>query len=412
MTGSGPPLVISRIWAIICACSLTSEPGRKSLKPALSRLYWQLCQYPWHLFFNVGVSGLLYLLSLAIGPRLTRSFTRYRTGRYPIKYFFADRVLTCVVGTMLLVLGAVLVVRENNVVFIIMGINYFFWFLFFPLHLLGYGVRRSIRSRRIEFAKILLAAAIFAVAYFTSFYFPEHVIIRRERIETDRLTSPIRIVHLSDIHCERYGAREQRVAAAVNRLKPDFILISGDIYNAPREYNRRGLAAARELLRGMKARYGTWAVCGHHDIYYNEPPLTGDPAGGIRFLNNATANFSDSGLNLSLSGVKAYNRDWYYIRDTLPGAFRIFIAHQPSWIEHLKTGDFDLALFGHTHAGQVYLPIVTPALLGPYVHGWYHKNGVPFNVHAGLGMDGFLAPRIRWFTFPEIVVIDIVPAQK
>jgi len=378
------------------------------MKAVLFNLYWQLCQYPWHLFFNIGFSGLLYLLSLAIGPRLTRSFVRSRTGRYPIKYIFADRILTCVVGTMLLTLVAALVVREKNVIFVILGINYFFWFLYYPLHLLVHGLLR----KRIELSKVLLAAAIFAVLYLTSFYFPEHIIVRYKKIETDRLTGPLRVVHLSDIHCERYGAREKRTAAAVNRLKPDLILISGDIYTTPLEYNKRGLAASRELLRGMKARFGIWTVCGHHDIFYNEPPLTGDQAGGIKYLNNATANLSDSGINLSLSGVKEYKRDWNYLRDTLPAAFRIFIAHRPAWIDHLRAGDFDLALFGHTHGGQVYLPIVTRAMLGPYIHGWFFKHGIPCNVHSGVGMDGFLAPRVRWFTFPEIVVIDIVPAQK
>lgn len=409
MTGSGSPLVISRIRAIIFACHLIPQPERMTLKAALFKLYWQLCQYPWHLFFNIGVSGLLYLLSLAIGPHLTRSFVRAKAGRYPLKYFFADRVLTCAAGTMLLVLGAALVVRENNVVFIILGINYFFWFLFFPFHLLVHGLR----GKRIELSKVLTAAAILAVAYLASFYFPEHLVVRRYRIATDRLTGPIRIVHLSDIHCERYGAREARIAAAVNRLKPDLILVTGDLFNTPWNYNVRGFQAAVRFVSQLQARLGIYAVTGHHDALGGTEKVNEALDGRIHYLNHEWRRLNDQGLNLTLFGaIQGWHKFYPDTIDTVAGNYRIFFAHSPVWIKDFKSGDFDLALFGHTHAGQIYAPFLLSLVLGPYVHGWYRKNQTRIYVHAGLGMDGFLAPRIRWFTYPEIVVIDLAPAAK
>lgn len=384
------------------------------MKAAVVDLYWRLCQYPWYLIFNAGFGGLVYLTSLITGPRLARIFLRSRpaAGVYPIKYFILDRLATSFVATSLAGILALIFIYQNGVGFALFGFNYFYWFLFLPFHLLVYSMRHRAAHGRIEILKILVALGLLWIFYLSTFYFPGHIIVRFSRFEVRQISVPLRILHLSDIHCERFGEREARIKAIVNSLKPDLVLITGDIYNAPEEYNRRGLAAARKLLSGINARYGIWAVSGHHDIFYNDPPLSGDQAGGMEYLNNAVAGIVDSGINVSLTGVKTYNRDWYYPRDTVPGAFRIFLAHRPAWIEHLQPGDFDLALFGHTHAEQVYLPLVDRLVLGQYIHGWYRKNNTRIYVHSGLGMDGFLSPRVRWFTYPEIVVIDLIPEEK
>jgi predicted MPP superfamily phosphohydrolase len=101
-------------------------------------------------------------------------------------------------------------------------------------------------------------------------------------------------------------------------------------------------------------------------------------------------------------GLAAVLKKWSF-------PIRIFMAHEPDLPEHLDTLQFDLALFGHTHAGQVYVPILTEIIVGKYRHGLYWKGKVPVYVNAGIGLEGYLAPRIRWFTFPEIAIIDIVP---
>jgi predicted MPP superfamily phosphohydrolase len=385
------------------------------MKTAIFNLYLRLCQYPWYLIFNVGFGGFVYLSSMALGPRLTRIFlkSRSRSRIYPIGYFIMDRLLASVAVTLPAGILALIFIYQNGVAFALFGFNYFFWFFFFPLHLIIHALRHLRSKGRIEISKIVIAALLLSIFYLSTFYFPGHIVVRSFRIEAKQLSAPLRIVHLSDIHCERYGEREARTAAIVNSLEPDLILITGDIFNTPWFYNIRGFNAALRFMPQLHARYGVYAVTGHHDAWGGTEELRGSLGDRIHYLDHDWLRFNDRGLNLTLFGaIQGWHKFYPDTIDTVAGNYRIFFAHSPAWIKDLKTGDFDLALFGHTHAGQINFPFLTSIFLGPYLHGWYRKNGIPVYVNAGIGMDGLLAPRVRWFTFPEIVVIDIIPAPK
>ena len=383
------------------------------MKTALFNLYWQLCQYPWYLLFNIGFSGFLYLLSLVVGPRLTAIFIKSRPDRTRPGAYFFDRLLASIVYTIILGILAIIFIFQNGVLFALMGINYYYWFLFFPLHLILDSLINWIRVRRIIPVNVVLGFGLAFIFILSSFYFPNRLITRRFSIPVNLLPSPVRIVHLSDIHCERYGQREVYLVARVNALKPDLIIITGDIFNTPWYYNTRGFEASIRFLKKLHAPDGIYAVTGHHDAQGGTEKLRESLGGHVRYLDHEWLRLNDQGYKLTFFGaIQGWHKYYPDTIDTTAGNYRIFIAHSTAWIRHLRPGDFDLALFGHTHAGQIYLPVVTTMILGPYIHGWFRKNDTPFYVNAGIGMDGFLSPRVRWFTYPEIVVIDLIPEKK
>ena len=215
-------------------------------------------------------------------------------------------------------------------------------------------------------------------------------------------------MHLSDVHVENFGLRETRLISIVNELHPDLILISGDLLVVPCPRNTKSYEAAVRLMENLTAKFGIYIVEGHHDI--NKIGSIADALKTkVKVLRDGWHHFGAHGINLSVFGARLQSRKTNFAENGRADDFRIFLAHGPALVKNLTSSNFDLALFGHTHASQVYLPFISYLLVGKYRHGLYKYKNIPFYVNSGIGLEGYLAPRIRWFTFPEVVVIDLIP---
>ena len=104
------------------------------------------------------------------------------------------------------------------------------------------------------------------------------------------------------------------------------------------------------------------------------------------------------------------------LRDVPPEAFTLFLYHTPDLIlEAAETGRVDLYCAGHTHGGQVALPLygalVTLSKFGKRYESGLHREGPTWlYVTRGVGMEGGPAPRVRFFARPEITVIELAPS--
>ena len=96
-----------------------------------------------------------------------------------------------------------------------------------------------------------------------------------------------------------------------------------------------------------------------------------------------------------------------------PDCIRVVIGHGPDFVMDLaRTVPVELALAGHTHGGQVVLPVLGPPytktrLPGRYASGLNQYQGVPLHVSAGVGMERGTAPQIRFLCPPEISVLEV-----
>jgi predicted MPP superfamily phosphohydrolase len=233
----------------------------------------------------------------------------------------------------------------------------------------------------------------------------------------------LRIVQMSDLQANRIGEHEDRAVQTALAQKPDLIVLTGD-YVQP----RTGLAPSREkttadlkeLLRrrGFKAPLGVYAVEGDVDRAWpfviagtGITPLSGTtervplPEGRALCLVGLTPGMS---RGTDARGLLALARS--ASRDDL----RIVIGHNPNFIQGLADASVpvDLALAGHTHGGQVVLPLLGPpitqmSLPRRYASGLHDYRGIPLHVSAGIGMERGTAPQIRFLCPPEISVIDV-----
>ena len=169
----------------------------------------------------------------------------------------------------------------------------------------------------------------------------------------------LRIVHLSDLHCQSYW--QTAYDDLIEQLRsdpPDLILITGDIVD---EIKRPHLCVptARRLLHSLNAKCGIFGILGNHDIHLNPSSLDGTP---LQLIDGQRRLISVRGQTIELIAPQGPERENYtpgFERILPPKSQqipRIILSHYPDHIRKMKTLDAELFLTGHTHGGQACLP--------------------------------------------------------
>jgi predicted MPP superfamily phosphohydrolase len=252
--------------------------------------------------------------------------------------------------------------------------------------------------RRILLLLVLLAVAVAGVGYWGATRAP---IVREASVALPDWPAgapPLRVLLLSDVHVGAPDMTPERLAGIVaqaNALAPDVVLIAGDFISdknlSTRLYDYPDALAP---LAGLRPRLATLAVLGNHDHWRNaDAARAGLAAVGITVLDNAAAEVGPlaiGGLDDPFTGhadlaaaVEAMRR--------LPGA-KLVLSHSPDPFPDLPP-DVTLMLAGHTHCGQVSLPLIGPlktmsAYGKRYSCGRVDEAGKTLFVTAGLGTSG------------------------
>lgn len=275
-------------------------------------------------------------------------------------------------------------------------------------------------------ALLLVVAAQFvgtALLYRAALVEPRRLGLSRLTIRNDRLppgAPPIRILHIGDIHLERLSIREARLLELADEAKPDLILMTGDYVNLSYNLDPETHAQVRRLLGQLHARYGVFAVLGTPpvDLPTVMPGLfAGLPA---RLLcDEAVVVTLSRGRQLTLLGLDCHHdiaRDAATLDRVLAGAAdagpRVLLYHSPELMPAATQRGIDLYLCGHTHGGQVRLPIVGPLFTASqlgrrFVMGHYQEGRTHLYVTRGVGFEGLAAPRVRLFCPPEVMVVEV-----
>jgi predicted MPP superfamily phosphohydrolase len=190
---------------------------------------------------------------------------------------------------------------------------------------------------------------------------PFRLTVEHHQIHLHRLPRELdgfRIVQLSDIHHSPFTSREQieRAVETANSLQPDIVALTGDYVSKERAY----AAPCAELLSGLRARHGVYAVLGNHD-HWTDAALITDlfRAEGITVLVNQGMRFEINGAAFWLAGVDDTMVGLEDLPLALAGSsdneFKLLLAHNPIILRRAARAGVDLVLSGHTHGGQVRL---------------------------------------------------------
>ena len=265
-----------------------------------------------------------------------------------------------------------------------------------------------------------LAAIFVALGLYGFWYEPAslHVVAHDIRLDAAARLSgtPLRIAVIADLHggSPYIGeAKIEEVVALANGAKPDLILLTGD-------YVTKGIVGGSPLaietiagkLRGLSAPLGTYAVLGNHDRAEDAPRIAAAlEEAGIHVLDDRAASLDHGGpvMLAGISDLRSGPHDIAAALVTVPAGQRaLCFTHSPDIFPRLPA-TCALTIAGHTHGGQVRLPLlgspIVPSSYGQrYAAGLIREGDKVLFVSTGIGTS--IIP-VRIGVPPEISILDI-----
>jgi len=256
---------------------------------------------------------------------------------------------------------------------------------------------------------ILMNVVIFVIAL-SSIY----ALLNGGRIVTKEYTLPMRgleterkIIHLSDVHVGTVHQKKflDRVVEMTNSLKPDLILMTGDLFDGSEPIHE-------EMLRPLdKLNAPTYFSTGNHEEYEGLQRVRETISGLKMELLDSRVAVENEIQIIGVNDRQSLPRDASL--DSILGKIdlndekpTILMYHTPvEWHAARKHG-VDLMLSGHTHNGQIYPFNLLVKLQFKYINGLYQKEGKHLHVSPVTGTWG---PPMRLGSRNQITLLELVP---
>ncbi|MEM7104115.1 MAG: metallophosphoesterase [Bacteroidota bacterium] len=277
------------------------------------------------------------------------------------------------------------------------------------------------RSLIIALIALVCAAIPFVLVVYGMLRNPFRYKIFREEIPLSKLPENLdglRIVHISDFHAGSFMSRQPvtRIVELINSLDADLVFFTGDLVNSvASEFD-----GFREILDGIKAKYGIYSILGNHDygdyVFWPEERmkrqnfeklLDHHKTIGWDLLMNENRIIEINGKQLAIIGVENYSAKHHFPKyGNLAKAYtgteavpvKLLLSHDPShWDEEINVRfpDIDITFSGHTHGFQFGIEIEGLIKWSPFKSmykqwaGLYKKGTQFLYVNRGLGVLGY-----------------------
>jgi predicted MPP superfamily phosphohydrolase len=210
-----------------------------------------------------------------------------------------------------------------------------------------------------------------------------------------------RFAYFTDLHYKGDLAFARSVVEAINAQNPEFVCFGGDLIE--RGWN---LPEALKIISSIQAP--VYGVPGNHDLHC----CADYPVFQAAFASTGGAWLVNEHRDLADGRIRLIGLDSNGARPGLlplnPEAKNIVLVHYPVWADKLKGQKCDLLLAGHSHGGQVRLPLIgapiLPAFVGRYDLGLFQTEAGPLYVNPGIG---WLHMDVRLNCRPEVTVFEV-----
>lgn len=288
---------------------------------------------------------------------------------------------------------------------------------------------------RLTKKRLPLYILIVVFASIAFLYYQNNAIgITRFKVSSDKLPAamePYRIVQLTDLHSKAFGKEQQRLVRKVNKLKPDLIVVTGDLVDSKRYNEEVSMTLMREIVKQAPVYY----VTGNHECYSERFESLEEKleAAGVHVMRNTNEllefGSGEGKGTIRIAGVddptfyKEADGDFAAVDEEITIAlqdtndddtFTLLLSHRPELFSIYQKNNIDLTFSGHAHGGQVRLPFVG-GLIAPgqglfpkYDGGKFVEGGSTMIVSRGLGNS--IIPQ-RLFNRPEVVLVELMPAK-
>ena len=310
-------------------------------------------------------------------------------------------------------------------------------------------------KKNIKTAKLLILSLIFAVIAFSLIVLTVGYVNNRSfresfyNVSSLKADNRIRVIVLSDLHSVNYGKDNEKLTSRTEKLKPDLILLTGDIIDSKNPKTDRVVNMCTRLSEIAPSYY----IYGNNEaeivydfnlrkedidkklglsdetrdekklIEYKDELEARLEKSGVKVLKNEIDTIKVGTNTIDVFGILTSNPSAFYeyteksfsaFKYENPEHLKIMAIHEPYIFEEF-TEDFwaDLMVCGHTHGGTIRVPVLGPLYTyegglfpersGAYVYGRYDVSGKPLVVSGGLENNNLL----RLNNQPELVIIDI-----
>ncbi|MBQ8677002.1 MAG: metallophosphoesterase [Alphaproteobacteria bacterium] len=296
------------------------------------------------------------------------------------------------------------------VLFVLIMLRDILWFVFFQILKLTGHTSWSLDPNNEEVlsrANIVGAILALLICFYASYQGSKLPVVAELNVSSDKITSNLKIVQISDLHLERNVSRDKvkNLVDFVNSLNPDVVVLTGDIINDE-------MAKVSPLLyemRAFSAPYGAYSVMGDNEFDNNVyDAKKAFDENGIPMLFNGGKDIKVA--NIFIAGVPDYSTMserinlWRTIYKSKKENYRVLLSHSPLIIDALSKDVFDMVLSGHTHGGQFYPFHWIVEKMNSYLAGHYIVNGIDLFVSRGVGAWG---PKMRLGAPADIAVINL-----
>ena len=267
-------------------------------------------------------------------------------------------------------------------------------------------MKKVVKSAFIVIILIALAVLLYSI------YDTNRVILNEVTLSIDGLPKELegfKILHITDLHGKRFGEKQQTLLNLIKDKKYDIAALTGDYFN----YNNPDTAPIKEVMAGLKPTFGIYGTDGN-----NEPPWYKSK----QFAAYRASMYASGYISvMEKPQVIKYNGRSILIAGTStpPGKdidFVIRLYHKPNDFMKAVQSKMNeplpnLYLSGHTHGGQVRLPIIgalyvnNQGLFPKYVKGFYTEGGKNLFISSGLGTTEKFPLRVN--CTPELVLITL-----
>jgi len=212
----------------------------------------------------------------------------------------------------------------------------------------------------------------------------------------------MKIVHFSDIHYNRAITLDKvdSIVEEINLINPDIVVFTGDLIDKDVELTSVDFEVLAESLSNINAKYGKYAVLGNHDYNKKDEVVNVFNDSGFKYLENSyDIIYNENNEKIFIGGIGnvSHNLDnidgtMEYFNSNDDINYRIILVHEPDISDNIVDNyDVSLILAGHSHNGQIRLPVIgalyTPNNSKKYYEEYYDINGTDLYISSGIGVS-------------------------
>ena len=213
----------------------------------------------------------------------------------------------------------------------------------------------------------------------------------------------LKIVHFSDLHYNRAItlSKVEKIVDEINLINPDIVVFTGDLIDKDVNLTNNDYTNLTKLLRKINSKYGKYAVMGNHDYYKDKDKV-------INVYNDSDFKYLDNDYDIIynknnekifIGGINTVSYDMDDIEKTFKYFdnndnidFKIILVHEPDIADQIVDDySVNLILAGHSHNGQIRLPVIGPLYTPPYSKKYYDNfydiDGTKLYISSGIGVS-------------------------